>query len=254
MKAIDLKQAIEICKQPFVYVREKLRPKTTYSQHNEDLVLRLLLGNVDRFIDVGANNGRSASNTFLFAIQGATGLCFEPVPLTYSLLSSLYLLNRKVRCFQVAISDKDGFVTIQEENLLSFIPETQDPWGKAHLTKFMSGVQHLVKVKCSTLRYWIDRFPTFCLTDVISIDVEGHELSVLNGIDFESTHAKCIVIETMKEMHQDYHEITAVLSSYGYKSVLRNSMNTFWFTVNSCPDGKALLDICTSFPGYEILL
>jgi len=57
-----------------VYFKNKIFPKTTYSQHHEDLVTQMLLGKVNRFIDIGANNGISVSNSFLFALDGASGL------------------------------------------------------------------------------------------------------------------------------------------------------------------------------------
>ena len=85
--------AIENVTLPLRYFREKVRRGVTYAQHEEDLVAREILGCVRRFIDVGANDGRTLSNTFGFALSGASGLCFEPVPEMFQRLRWLYALN-----------------------------------------------------------------------------------------------------------------------------------------------------------------
>lgn len=84
------------------------------------------------------------------------------------------------------------------------------------------------------LSYWLSKYSEFRNSDLISIDVEegrkGHELRVLEGIDFSRLTTKCWAIETHHSlselcMHQDYDEINQTLERFGYQAILKNKYN-----------------------------
>lgn len=111
------------------YLWEKLKRKRvqrTYAQQGEDLKVGELLGHVGFFIDIGAHDGISGSNTFYWALRGARGICFEPVRQTYQKLRSLYLLNRRVICKNCGVSDRTRQSEIVALDFLSYLPETED--------------------------------------------------------------------------------------------------------------------------------
>jgi len=99
-------------KQLIKYLKSRLIPKRTYAQCNEDLVIQMILGKVLKFIDIGAFNGITLSNTFLFARKGARGLCFEPLFANYFRLKWFYCLNKRIKCIGEGISDKQREVHI----------------------------------------------------------------------------------------------------------------------------------------------
>lgn len=111
----------------FTYLKHKVNQSSSYAQKNEDLVVKLLLGRVKRFVDIGANDGISGSNTFLFSLQGFQGLCFEPVREIYKRLSDLYLFNSKVLCLNESISDEQRKYKIHVDGVISTIIEIEDP-------------------------------------------------------------------------------------------------------------------------------
>src|ERR1039458_9860290 len=104
----------------------------SFSQAGEDLIVENLLRTVEFFVDIGANDGISGSNTFYFALRGAHGICFEPVSETYTKLRWLYLLNPRVRTVQCGISDKSRTAEIVAADFLSSLPETED---KEHVSE-----------------------------------------------------------------------------------------------------------------------
>ena len=77
--------------------------KNSYAQHGEDLLIEQLLGKIEIFIDVGANDGVLFSNTYKFTKQGARGLCLEPCPSTFFKLRLNHLFHPRVKCIRAAV-------------------------------------------------------------------------------------------------------------------------------------------------------
>jgi FkbM family methyltransferase len=158
------------------------RSDHSFAQAGEDLIVAQLLRRVDSFIDIGAHDGLSGSNTFYFALRGARGICFEPVHWTFQKLQSLYFLNRRVQCRNVGISDQSGEVEIVGADFLSYIPATMD---EAHLRAHQPLEAKVEKIKLLTFSEAIAGLSVPQTIDLLSIDVEGHELNVLRSIPFD---------------------------------------------------------------------
>lgn len=109
------------------YTQNQRSPQSSYAQLQEDIVIQALIGSVEKFIDVGAYDGIKYSNTFLFALQGAKGLCFEPVKSTFFKLDRLYLFNPRVECINEGISNEEKTLEIKSYGPLSSIDETKNP-------------------------------------------------------------------------------------------------------------------------------
>ena len=61
--------------------------------------------------------------------------------------------------------------------------------------------------------------------DLLSLDVEGNELSILKGCKLEKGHIKNILIETF-----DYKNINTYLTNYGYYLVKKLSAHDYLYT------------------------
>ena len=103
----------------------------------EDLLIEKLLGSVRFFIDIGANDGVTDSNTFYCAIRGSAGLCFEPTLRTFRKLSTLYRFNTRVTCFNCGISDRDSSTEIVSPGPVSYLPESEDRKHSAFHSEFV---------------------------------------------------------------------------------------------------------------------
>ena len=147
-----------------------------------------MLGQVRSFIDIGANDGITFSNTFYFAELGAAGLCFEPGRDVYALLQRVHKKNSAVLCINEAIAKTQRTVVLYEDGYAGLLSSLH-PSGKN---------QTLVKTRSVTARplsYWLDRYERFRSVDLLSIDVEGGERSVPESIDFGRFSAKIIIAE-----------------------------------------------------------
>ena len=68
------------------------------------------------------------------------------------------------------------------------------------------------------------------------VDVEGHELAVLESIPFDSYDFRCLIVEThlladdgsMQWRHRDLDRIEALLASHGFAVAATTTANTIY--------------------------
>ena len=243
------------------YSAYRLRPSASHSADSEDLAALALLGSVTSFLDVGANDGRTGSNSLFFALRGAQGLCIEPDPYNFRRLRAFYRLNRKVRCIEVGLSDREGFVAMRCDGLLSSIDGQSDPALQAHLAGSGSDGASMTEVRIMTMGTLFEEVAIRAPVDVLSIDVEGHELKVLLGHDWRRfpEPARCIIVETHADgangawLHQDFDGIATLLESHGYVRACASGNNTFWIHKRSL-DSKRLTVARDLAPHFQWML
>ena len=189
--------------------------KDSYAQHGEDKLVELLLPDgVKTFIDIGANDGVLFSNTFKFAKNGARGVCIEPSPLAFRKLKLNQLLNKGVCCLNKAISNSNGKVLLQEDGY------------ESTLSKIVSEQKDgSFNIPCITFDQLLKRYPNFINVDLVSIDVEGHEIEVLQGLTDQNFYSKIIIIESDK---LEIDELNNLKCLDNYNPVISNGINTFY--------------------------
>jgi FkbM family methyltransferase len=164
------------------------------------------------YIDIGANNGIGASNTYIFEQLGWKGICIEPQPDIFRQLKKY----RKCDCYNVALSSQSNnevkFVKINAFNgsLSGFydgISESHKDWAKK-----TDRVEY-INVKTMTFEDIMKNYPNIKHIDFMSIDVEGHEMAILKTIDFSKYTFGFITIEK----NESSEEIRNIMEQNGYK-------------------------------------
>jgi FkbM family methyltransferase len=180
------------------------------------------------FIEVGANDGYSQSNTYyLEKILGWQGVLIEAIPELYKMCRRQ---RRKAHVYDCALVAKDyGEPTIQIHfaNLMSVIEGSQKN-SVAQAKHIADGlrVQNLaesynVRVPARTLESILDELPQPLKIDFFSLDVEGYELSVLKGINLEKYGPKYILVEAtffdeVNSFLADRYELLEKMSDHDY--------------------------------------
>lgn len=162
--------------------------KKSYSQIGQDLKVLKHFNNKKNgyFIEVGANDGINLSNTYLLEQDyNWKGICIEPVP---SIFKKLVKNRKSINLSDAVYNVNDKIVNITEANLLSGIREDIDTHKRVLKNKDVS-------VKTKTLTKIMDENNTPRYVDYLSIDTEGSELKILEGIDFNKYSFGYINIE-----------------------------------------------------------
>jgi FkbM family methyltransferase len=146
------------------------------------------------FVDIGAYDGVSISNTKFLEDLGWDGICVEPHPNVFKKLVE----NRKCKKVNCAIWNENtevNFLSLSGyTEMLSGIYESYD---SRHYQRVLSELQlyggnsELIKIKANTFDTIVDNTNI----DFLSIDTEGSELQILEQINFEKFDIKLICVE-----------------------------------------------------------
>jgi FkbM family methyltransferase len=174
------------------------------------------------FVELGANDGVRQSNTYKFQRQlGWTGLLIEPSPRRFAecVVNRAFGNRPEVRCAAcVPFGFRDRFVEIEDADLMSVAKglAVTDQQAVEHADsgrRFLrdSALRHSYGALARTLTSLLDEVNAPLAFDLLSLDVEGNELAVLQGLDLQRYKPKWILVETRGP------EIAECLSSAGYQ-------------------------------------
>jgi FkbM family methyltransferase len=196
----------------------------SYSQNLEDVLLNRCFKDQKSgiYVDVGAGPGDGYSVTKNLYLQGWSGLLIEPV-------SEFAEFHRKARprdtVIDVVVGSEDGKI-----EFIHFF-DTGLSTKKINLN-----VSFLGSFPCETLILPQVRLQSILNghkvshIDLLKIDVEGSEMEVLLGIDFEKIKPRLIVVEATRPMSKIRvsDPIREYLINVGYKFVLFDGLNDYF--------------------------
>jgi len=180
-------------------------------QFFQDLIVFLFLQKKKEgfYIDIGANDGISGSNTYIFEQIGWKGICIEPNPDMYKKLKNI----RKCDCYNVALSsetnDNVEFFKATADGLSGLndkMEESHRKWAKEY------GKIEIIKVKTVVFDKIMENYPNVKHIDFMSLDVEGYEISILESINFKKYTFGILTIEK-----NNPEKIKDIMEKNGYK-------------------------------------
>ncbi len=174
------------------------------------------------FVEVGAATPELISNSYHYRINGWRTISIEPNP-------KFVKLHKKVgsEIYQYACSNEDNdnglfvivgtdenpegityhsFSHLSDNSLLD--KSIADDWVQAYTATDKKEIKIKVR-KLDTILKELN----ITQIDILTIDVEGNELKVLNGIDFNTHKPTVIVLENIG----GYFNFNQILEQYGYE-------------------------------------
>lgn len=164
------------------------------------------------FIEAGANDGISQSNTYyLENLKGWRGILIEPIPQLYQHCLRERPKAQVLNYALVSANYPESTVEMNYAHLMSTVSGAMG-WENKHLEnarKYYNIESYQVKVPAKNLTDILDEFKVEVI-HFLSLDVEGYELNVLQGLDFKKHLPEWMLIECLSESSKE--EIEAYIS------------------------------------------
>ena len=194
--------------------------KGMYSQNNEEqFILSHFQGRGGRFLDIGAYDGKTFSNTLALAERGWTGVCVEPSPSVFVLLLQLHGRNPGVVLLNAAVALSPGFTTFYDSG-----GDAISSTVEAHVRKWEIGYKTAkftpYEVYAVALSDLFDRYGFGF--DFINVDVEGNSFNLFERLPFARLdRTTCICVE-----HDDRAQaVVEIGSKHGFRLLTSNAEN-----------------------------
>ena len=205
-----------------LHYRHRIRRGTFCSDEPEFSILSRLVTSGDWVIDIGANVGFYTKR--LAELVGPDGrvLAFEPVPETFALLTGNLAVCgfTNVTLFNTAVSEGSNLVGI---SVPDYSNTSQLNYYQAHLTSLADSSLRILTVSVDSVQ-----IPE--KVKLIKIDAEGHEYSVLKGMQNTLLRDRPILI-----IEAPHGETRELLESLGYINTTLHESPNVVFHSNDVP-------------------
>ncbi|HSU28590.1 MAG TPA: FkbM family methyltransferase [Chitinophagaceae bacterium] len=193
----------------------------SFAQGAEDLILSYFPLTGERvYVDVGCNEPVVFSNTFQLYLQGWQGIVIDA---NKELVKKFKRIRKKDTCICAAVSDieKEVIFHRSETSAVSTIDEKKIVQYRKQWT-FNNEDQE--KITTRTLNSILEEhLPPGSTIGLLSIDVEGHDLQVLKGMDLQRYRPRLIIIEV--------HALDSIHDSEIYKHLSEKEYSLEGFAV-----------------------
>jgi FkbM family methyltransferase len=217
---------------------KKLKKKQKYFALNslDQKLEKYLNYNNGYFVELGANDGISQSNTFYYEKnKNWNGILIEPILHKYIECKKKRSNKNKYFCNACVSFEHDKeFVKLLYSNLMTVPTNLQsdihDKFAHAnHSNTIREDQEEVIEffAKAKTLNSILIECDAPKKIDLLSVDVEGAEIEVIKGINFESYKFKYILIES-----RNIQPISELLNQKSYKLIQKMTHHDYLFGLN----------------------
>ena len=165
------------------------------------------------FVEFGATDGVLLSNTWLLEKHfGWQGICAEPNPKLFERLQQNRGCILSPACVYRTTGERMRFVLADAYGCLVDLGKYDQHVDKRNA---YAAVGDVIDVTTTSLMDLLDQQEAPAVIDYLSIDTEGSELEILQGIDWSRYQFRCITVE--HNFTAQRQGIQALLDSQGYK-------------------------------------
>jgi hypothetical protein len=198
----------------------------SWSLEGEDIIALALLRDLKTgyYFDIGCASPIHLSNTWKFYKQGWRGLAVDARS-----LHEEWKLRRPYDIFTQKILGDGSDVIFYE-----FPDPHMSTCDTATILRYSERFpkESIVSKPMQTVRageLWSSLFPS-AIPDLVSIDVEGHELSVLNGFNLVSERPKLFIVElkNFNFMHPKSHPLVTFFYDNFYALISKTPLDGFF--------------------------
>ncbi len=201
-----------------------------YSQNDEEQVILDLMAKAGiergRFLDIGAYDGKTFSNTFRLVELGWSGVCVEPSPTAFSGLLRNHQNNPEVVLVNAAVAPTEQWLEFYDSGgdaLSTSSTKHVDVWSKGGVkySKFM--------LKAIGMNELFTKFGS--RYDFINLDVESLNWELFQALPWawmDETSVLCVEHDAYSK------EMCDMAVKYGLRKVKENGENTIFAKLTLC--------------------
>lgn len=208
-----------------------------YSQYKQDIFVKNYYKHLPHkeryiFVDIGANDGITYSNSYLLENddeQNWEGILIEA---DCDIFEKCCLNRKHAHKYNVALCNIDGKVDFMQiigsAQMLSGII---NDYSIEHLSRIHREIEEggdtfrIISMEGARFSTIMSKHPDIQEIDYLSIDVEGSEMNILHGIDFQKYKINLIGIE---DNYPGNSQIEEFLKQHQYKEIYRLGCDRFF--------------------------
>ena len=210
------------------YFKYKKNYFPSYGASGEDVLINKIFKykNDGYFVDVGALHPINGSLTYNLSKKGWAGLNID---LLKENLILFYLFRKKDKNINLAISKNKGVINAYIFERGSGVITTNKKWADKWKKK-IGKKYSILKTKKNSLNNVLSSYKISKEFELLNIDVEGHEIDVLKGINFKNIRPKIITIEIHVEKTEQIFktEIYKLLKKNNYELISQYYQTSFF--------------------------
>jgi FkbM family methyltransferase len=191
-----------------------------YSQNDEERIIEGLLAQAPpgRFLDIGAYDGKTFSNTLRLVELGWGGVCLEPSAGAFVRLLALHGDSDRVVLVNAAVAAEARLVDFYDSGgdaVSTTVPAHVEKWESGSAVRFKRVMVFTLPIEQVFARFGHD-------FGFINLDVESQNLELLECLPFEKLTALRVVC-----VEHDGHQqaMCARAAAHGFRAVAENAEN-----------------------------
>lgn len=178
-----------------------------HSQNAEEQHILNYFGDfVGTFLDLGANDGETFSNTRALALRNWRGCFVEPSPKAFEKLKAMYEGRQGFYIYPFAIASHNGKAVLNESGPLINSRDVAlvSTFHQSEMERFKRTVTYQpIEVKTFRWKTFLNRVPIKKF-DFISIDCEGQDLDILSQMDLRDTRCVCLEWNGKEDLKKEF--------------------------------------------------
>jgi FkbM family methyltransferase len=194
-------------------------------------------GDIERgsFVEVGAYDGISFSNTWGLSRLFWNGIYIEPVPKFAKQCRKNHAFNSNIKVIEQAVSSSSNQTqniylagALTSTNSDRFASYSKYPWSRNHVSK------DVLQTQTKTLNEILEAEGLHHGFELLVVDVEGSEPEVFEGFDIKTWKPKMIIVEledfhpSISNQNNDLLQLRRRIEGSGYKIVYKDHINSIF--------------------------
>lgn len=186
------------------------------------------------FVEIGAYDGETCSNTSCLADLGWRGVYVEPVLHFFNRCKARHIHNNNITVINCSVGVTEGEIDLYVGDMI-----TTTSLEQVHRYSEIDWAQHITfnQSKCTqtTLENILTNNNIVPNFDLLVIDVEGKESEVLNSFDLKKWTPKMMIVE-LEDNHPSFTKYSSHIEDHknarnsileaGYHEIYRDHINT----------------------------